>query len=202
MINRDNKNKFLVIPAIDIIAGECVRLSMGDYSKKIVYGIDPLEVALNFERLGFKRLHMVDLDGAGGESPVNLDVLERVSNGSSMEIQFGGGVKSLESAARVFGAGASRVICGSIAVEEPSLFEQMLKIFGSESIILGVDVREGKVAIKGWKQECDSDIFEMISNYQKFGMSQLICTDISKDGMLKGPAFEIYSTLKREFPGV
>ncbi|PKO99576.1 MAG: 1-(5-phosphoribosyl)-5-[(5-phosphoribosylamino)methylideneamino]imidazole-4-carboxamide isomerase [Bacteroidetes bacterium HGW-Bacteroidetes-8] len=197
-----SKPKFSVIPAIDIIAGECVRLSMGDYSKKIVYSTDPIEVAMNFQRFGFERLHLVDLEGARGESPVNLNVLERVSKGCTMEIQFGGGVKSLESATEVFSAGASRVICGSIAVENPSLFKEMLKIFGSERLILGVDIRDGKIAIKGWKKESDSDLFEIISNYAKIGVSQLICTDISKDGMLCGPAFDIYSSLKREFPGI
>ncbi len=188
-----------VIPAIDIIDGECVRLTRGDYDQKSSYYKDPLEVALRYEDCGLKRLHMVDLDGAKSKHPVNLRVLERVASRTSLDIQLGGGIKSYDALRDVFNAGASRAICGSVAVTHPDLFEQWLGEFGAEKIILGADTKDGKVAIAGWLESSQVGVEQIIERFASAGLKQVICTDIAKDGMLQGPSTPLYIALQQQF---
>jgi phosphoribosylformimino-5-aminoimidazole carboxamide ribotide isomerase len=189
-----------VIPAIDIIDGKCVRLSEGDYNRMKVYAEDPLEVAQEFERWGVKRLHLVDLDGAKAKRVINLPVLQRIADNTNLVIDFGGGVKSTEDLSRVFEAGAKQVTGGSIAVNQPALFESWLNEFGSERIILGADVKNGMVAINGWQQHSDWELNKFIQYYAQKGVTYVICTDVSKDGMLRGPALDLYGQLIADFP--
>lgn len=191
-----------IIPAIDIIGGECVRLSQGDYSRRTTYFKDPAEVARRFADCGLRRLHMVDLDGAKASSPCNLRVLERVVEATGMDVQYGGGIKSADSLRSVFSAGASRAICGSIAATQPERFAEWLGIFGPEKMILGADVKEGLIAINGWEEKASMGIEELIEMFRSGGLSQVICTDISKDGMLAGPSAEFYTSLAGRFPEV
>lgn len=193
-------NLFEVIPAIDIINGECVRLSMGDYKVVTKYSTNPVEIAKGFESLGFKKLHLVDLDGAKGDSSVNLMVLEKIAASTSMEIQFGGGIKSEESALRAFESGAGSVICGSLAVKDRELFLSLLSEQGPDRIILGVDVKDELVYINGWKEKTNNTIYDFISSFTEFGLKKVICTDIAKDGMLKGPSLDLYKALYQKFP--
>lgn len=193
-------NKFEVIPAIDIINGECVRLSMGDYEQVKKYGTNPLETALWFESLGFKKLHIVDLEGAKQESPVNLAVLEKIASNTSLVIQFGGGIKTQAIAKQVFDSGAHSIICGSIAVTNPEIMRDIIENYGAQNIILGLDIKEEKIAIKGWKEKSNNNIYEFISTYTAQGINRIICTDVSKDGMLQGPAFDLYKDLSTRFP--
>lgn len=199
-MKNNNKNRFEVIPAIDIINGECVRLSMGDYEQVKKYGSNPLETALWFESLGFKKLHIVDLEGAKQEMPVNLSVLENIAANTSFEIQFGGGIKTQAIAKQIFNSGAHSIICGSIAVTNPEILRDLLDIYGAQKIVLGLDIKEGKIAIKGWKKQYSNNIYEFISTHAALGINRIICTDISKDGMLLGPAFELYRNLNSKFP--
>lgn len=194
------KNKIEIIPAIDIIDGRCVRLAMGDYGKESRYSYDPLELALRYQDMGLKKLHLVDLDGAKGSEPRNLKVLERIAGGTSLFIEFGGGIKSHESAGRALSAGAARVVAGSIAVTNPLLTSQLIEIYGSDKIVLGLDLYEGKIAINGWIDKTDNKIEDVISYYAALKIKTLICTDISKDGMLSGPATELYKSLSAEYP--
>lgn len=191
-----------IIPAIDIIDGECVRLTCGDYNQKSSYYKDPLEVALKYEDCGLKRLHLVDLDGAKAHEPKNLRILERIANNTSLDLQYGGGIKNENALDSVFNAGANRAICGSIAVKEPDMFEKWLTKFGSEHIILGADTRDGKIAINGWLESSQVGVEELISRFAGFGLSQVICTDIAKDGMLKGPSTELYIALQKMFADI
>ena len=191
-----------IIPAIDVINGECVRLQQGDYSKKTSYFKDPLEVALRYEAIGTKRLHIVDLDGAKVSKPQNLKVLERITSRTSLDVQYGGGVKCDESLDMVFSSGARRAICGSIAITNPDKFELWLKKYGHSSMILGADALNGRVAINGWGEFSDMSVEEIISRFTPFALSQVICTDISKDGMLQGPSFELYKSLHEQFPNI
>lgn len=188
-----------IIPAIDIIDGECVRLTRGDYSQKSSYYKDPLDVALRYEDCGLKRLHMVDLDGAKSKHPVNLRILERVASRTSLDIQLGGGIKSHDALRNVFNAGASRAICGSVAVTHPDLFEQWLGEFGAEKIILGADTKDGKVAIAGWLESSQVGVEQIIERFASAGLKQVICTDIAKDGMLQGPSTPLYIALQQQF---
>ncbi len=188
-----------IIPAIDIIGGECVRLTQGDYGRKTSYFKDPAEVAVRYEAIGLRRIHLVDLDGAKASSPMNLKVLERVAARTKLDIQWGGGIKSADSLRAVLDSGANRVICGSVAVTDPESFAQWLKDFGPEHVILGADVRDGKVATHGWLRESERSVDELIDCFAPFGLSQVICTDISKDGMLQGPAFEMYERLQTKY---
>ncbi len=194
--------KIEIIPAIDLIGGECVRLTQGDYARKTAYYKDPLEVALRYEQAGIRRLHLVDLDGAKAARPENLEVLRRISQNTSLDIQYGGGIKNTEALQSVFGAGASRAICGSIAVREPELFRAWLEEFGSQRIILGADTRDGKIAINGWQESALLGVEELIEQFEGAGLSQVICTDISRDGMLLGPANALYSALQARFPQI
>lgn len=191
-----------IIPAIDIINGECVRLTQGDYAQKVSYFKDPSVVAKSYEDLGVKRLHVVDLDGAKGAFPVNLAVLEKIASTTTLDIQWGGGVKSEQALRAVFEAGANRAICGSIAVGEPEMFKSWITLFGAEHIILGADVRGGRVATHGWLEESQMGVEQLITAFQQAGLSQVVCTDISKDGMLQGPSFELYERLQAQFPDI
>ncbi|GJM28546.1 MAG: 1-(5-phosphoribosyl)-5-[(5-phosphoribosylamino) me thylideneamino] imidazole-4-carboxamide isomerase [Cyclobacteriaceae bacterium] len=189
-----------IIPAIDIIDGKCVRLSKGDYTRKTVYGDSPVEIARTYQEAGIKRLHLVDLDGAKAKKVVNLDVLEAIASNTTLRIDFGGGVQSTEDLKRVFTAGAAQVTGGSIAVKHPEIFQDWLREFGSEKVILGADVSNGKVAVSGWQERSDWDLFDFIDYYAEKAVKYVICTDVSKDGMLQGPAIDLYQELVKRYP--
>jgi phosphoribosylformimino-5-aminoimidazole carboxamide ribotide isomerase len=188
-----------LIPAIDIIDGQCVRLTKGDYDQKSVYGA-PLDMALEFERIGFKRLHMVDLDGAKSKHIVNDAVLQVVTTKTQLSIDFGGGIKSDEDIEKAFAAGASMVTIGSIAVTQPDLFMGWLKKYGTERIILGADVRHGKISINGWKEDSTEDLLPFLQKYVEAGVRNVLCTEISKDGTLAGPAIDLYKKVIETYP--
>jgi phosphoribosylformimino-5-aminoimidazole carboxamide ribotide isomerase len=194
--------KIEIIPAIDIIGGKCVRLSQGDYNRKTVYNEDPLDVAKMFETAGIRRLHLVDLDGAKVKHIVNYKVLERIAAKTNLVIDFGGGLKSDEDLKIAFESGAAMVTGGSIAVKEPELFLSWLEQFGSEKIILGADAKDGKIAVSGWQEATELLVVDFIAEYEKEGIRKVISTDISRDGMLAGPAFELYSEIMEKLPGV
>ncbi len=188
-----------LIPAIDIIDGQCVRLTKGDYDQKSVYGA-PLDMALEFERIGFKRLHMVDLDGAKSKHIVNDAVLQVVTTKTQLSIDFGGGIKSDEDIEKAFAAGASMVTIGSIAVTQPDLFMGWLKKYGTERIILGADVRHGKISINGWKEDSTENLLPFLQKYVEAGVRNVLCTEISKDGTLAGPAIDLYKKVIETYP--
>ena len=187
-----------LIPAIDIIEGKCVRLSKGDYSTKKIYNEDPLEVAKSFEAHGIQHLHLVDLDGAKSKHIVNHKILETIASKTSLKIDFGGGLKSDDDLRIAFESGARQITGGSIAVKDPETFESWLKNFGSEKIILGADTNDRKIAITGWTEDSNEEIIPFIQNYAEKGVQYIICTDISKDGMLQGPSFDLYREILRE----
>ena len=189
-----------IIPAIDLIDGSCVRLTQGDYDRKTTYYKDPLDVARRYEDCGIKRLHLVDLDGAKASHPVNLKVLERLATSTALQIQYGGGIKSSDALKEVFAAGAKRAICGSIAVKQPESFCEWLDAFGPERMVLGADTRNGRIAINGWLEAAQMGVEELIESFRNAGLSQVICTDIAKDGMLQGPATSLYQELLQQFP--
>lgn len=191
-----------IIPAIDIIDGKCVRLSGGDYSRKTVYRDDPLEMALELQAAGIKRLHLVDLDGAKAKKVVNLKVLKSIAGKTALEIDFGGGVQSREDLIKVFEAGARQVTGGSVAVTQPESFQQWLLEFGPGKIILGADVIDGKIAIGGWQERSDWDLEDFLDHYFQKGVRQTICTDVSKDGLLNGPSVDLYARLTETFPNL
>lgn len=184
-----------IIPAIDIIEGKCVRLSKGDYDTKKIYNESPLEVAKAFEAHGITYLHLVDLDGAKSKHIVNYKVLERLANKTSLKIDFGGGLKSDADINIAFESGASQITGGSIAVKSPETFMRWLDQYGSEKIILGADVKGTHIAIEGWLKTSEQTLFDFVHDYKKKGVEYVICTDISKDGMLEGPAFDLYKSL-------
>jgi phosphoribosylformimino-5-aminoimidazole carboxamide ribotide isomerase len=188
-----------LIPAIDIINGQCVRLTKGDYDQKTVYG-SPLEMAQEFERLGYKRLHMVDLDGAKSKHIVNSSVLCQITTETQLTVDFGGGIKTDEDIEIAFNHGAQMVTIGSIAVTEPERFMGWLKKYGAERIILGADVRNGKISINGWKEDSTEDLLPFLKKYIDAGVSKVLCTEISKDGTLAGPAIELYKRVMKEYP--
>ena len=181
-----------LIPAIDIIGGKCVRLTKGDYGTKKIYNENPLEVAKSFEDNGISYLHLVDLDGARSNRIVNYKVLEKLAIKTNLCIDFGGGIKSDEDIAIAFDSGASKITAGSVAVQKRALVEDWIRRFGAEKIILGADCKERMIATNGWLKSSEMDVIEFINSYNKTGISEVICTDISKDGMLKGPATELY----------
>lgn len=191
-----------IIPAIDIIDGKCVRLSQGDYDQKKVYNENPLEVAKMFEGAGIRRLHLVDLDGAKAQHIVNYKVLQKISEGTSLVIDFGGGLKSDDDLRIAFECGASMVTGGSIAVKNPDTFTTWIEKFGSGKIILGADVKNKKIAVGGWMEATDVDLIPFVRSFTQKGIDKVICTDISKDGMLQGPAVELYRNILNEFPGL
>ena len=189
--------KIEIIPATDIIGGACVRLAQGDYGRRTTYYRDPL-----LSLIHIRRLHMVDLDGAKASEPRNLAVLERVATKTTLEVQYGGGIKSRGALRSVFGAGASRAICGSIAVREPESFAEWLAEFGGGKLILGADIRDGAVAVQGWTERSEMTAQELIARFAPQGLAQVICTDIARDGMLFGTSAEFYAGLQGQFPGV
>jgi phosphoribosylformimino-5-aminoimidazole carboxamide ribotide isomerase len=187
-----------IIPAIDLIDGKCVRLSQGDYSQKTVYNENPLEVAKMFANAGILRLHLVDLDGAKANHIVNYKVLERITSATGLTVDFGGGLKSDDDLRIAFECGASMITGGSIAVKNPVVFSSWIKNYGGEKIILGADVKEEKIAIGGWLETTNLELMPFIKSYLQKGISKIICTDISKDGMLQGPATELYKKMLSE----
>ena len=191
-----------IIPAIDIIGGKCVRLSEGDYSTKKIYSENPLEVAKQYDDLGFKRLHLVDLDGAKSKKIVNIDVLESIVSNTSLWVDFGGGIRSSRDLKMAFNAGASQVTGGSIAVNNPDLFREWITDYGTEKIILGADVRNEKIAISGWEENSGLDLFTFLERYMSLGLREVICTDVAKDGMLQGPSFDLYAKIQSKFPDI
>ena len=191
-----------IIPAIDIIDGKCVRLTKGDYTTQKIYNEDPLEVAKAFEGSGVSYLHVVDLDGAKSKSIVNHKVLEKLATNTGLKIDFGGGLKSDEDLRIAFASGAKQITVGSIAIKEPRIFKQWLKQYGSEKIILGADVKGDFIAVSGWMETSDKTIVPFIKKYQDEGIQYVICTDISKDGMMEGPSFGLYKSLLIECPEI
>lgn len=189
-----------IIPAIDLIDGKCVRLSQGDYQQKTIYNENPLEVAKMFADAGIRRLHLVDLDGAKAHHIVNHKVLETIASRTNLIIDFGGGLKSDDDLRIAFECGASMVTGGSIAVKNPKVFASWIEKFGGEKIILGADVKEEKVAVGGWIETTDLELMPFIQNYMAKGISKVICTDISKDGMLSGPATDLYKKMLEQEP--
>ncbi len=191
-----------IIPAIDIIDGKCVRLSQGDYAKVTEYRADPLEVARQFEDAGLQRLHLVDLDGARSARIVNYRVLERIATHTHLFIDFGGGLKSDDDARIAFECGAQQITGGTIAVANRELFLGWINRYGRERIILGADVKDGKVAISGWQEQSALELEPFLSDYMQQGIQYAICTDVSKDGLLQGSAIELYKKLRELFPDI
>ena len=189
-----------IIPAIDIIDAKCVRLSQGDYAQKKIYNENPLEVAKEFEANGIKRLHLVDLDGAKSSRIVNYKVLENIATHTKLTIDFGGGLKTDDDLRIAFESGASMVTGGSIAVKNPPVFLSWLQKFGSEKIILGADVKNENIAVSGWQEGTELNMFDFLRDYTAKGVSKIICTDISKDGMLQGSNVDLYVKIKQQFP--
>lgn len=191
-----------IIPAIDLIDGKCVRLTQGDYAQKKIYNENPLEVAKEFADAGIQKLHVVDLDGARGGGIVNHKVLERIASGTDLEIDWGGGMKSDDDLRIAFESGATQVTGGTIAVKKPDVFLSWLERYGAEKIILGTDVRGDKIAVSGWEEASDRELFEFLADYVAKGVRYTICTDVSKDGLLQGTARELYARIRKEQPEV
>lgn len=191
-----------IIPAIDIIEGRCVRLSQGDYAQRKVYDASPVDMAKRYADCGVKRIHVVDLDGAKSASPQNLKTLERMAVGAAVEIEWGGGLKSEESLRAIFDYGATYAIVGSVAAQRRELFAEWLQMFGGDKMILGADVRNGKVSVNGWLEDLAISIEELIDGFLPYGLNQVICTDITKDGMLEGPSFGLYTDLQSRYESV
>ncbi len=189
-----------LIPAIDIINGQCVRLTKGDYNQKKIYNDNPAEVAKHFENLGFKRLHVVDLDGAKSKHLVNESVLSDITTKTSLIVDFGGGIKTEEDLEKAFAAGAAMVTVGSIAVTQPDLFIKWLDKYGADRLILGADVRNGKISINGWKEDSAEDLLPFLKQYIDRGIKNVLCTEISKDGTLQGPAINLYKEIMAAYP--
>nr|WP_320023454.1 1-(5-phosphoribosyl)-5-[(5-phosphoribosylamino)methylideneamino]imidazole-4-carboxamide isomerase [uncultured Draconibacterium sp.] len=194
--------KIEIIPAIDLIDAKCVRLSQGDYNQKTIYNENPLEVAKMFEDAGITRLHLVDLDGAKAKHIVNYKVLETIAGKTNLVIDFGGGLKSDKDLEIAFNSGAAMVTGGSIAVKEKDTFLSWLEKFGSEKIILGADAKDGNIAVSGWLETTELGVIDFISEFHKQGISKVISTDISRDGMLSGPSFELYADIMKKLPEV
>jgi phosphoribosylformimino-5-aminoimidazole carboxamide ribotide isomerase len=191
-----------IIPAIDVIDGKCVRLSNGDFERKTVYRNNPLEVAKEFESIGLRRLHIVDLDGAKHGKVTNLTVLETIANRTNLTIDFGGGIKTDHDIQAVFDAGASIASIGSVAVKEPEKFFSWLKKYGSGKILLGADVNGEKLAINGWQTGTEIDVFAFLESCFAKGVTQFFCTDISKDGLLQGASVELYRKITERLPNL
>ncbi len=187
-----------IIPAIDIIEGKCVRLSKGDYNTKKIYNENPLEVAKSFQDHGIEHLHLVDLDGAKSSHIVNHKILEQIATKTKLKVDFGGGLKSDKDLEIAFESGANQITGGSIAVKNPEIFQSWLQKFGSEKIILGADAKNRKIAVSGWLEDSDKEIIPFIQNFEEKGVKYVICTDISKDGMLEGPSFQLYEEILSE----
>ena len=191
-----------LIPAIDIIEGKCVRLTKGDYSQKTVYRDSPVDVAKEFEDMGFKRLHVVDLDGAKSKHIVNTSVLKEITTQTHLTVDFGGGIKTDDDISQAFEAGASMVTVGSVAVTNPQLFEEWLGKYGADRMILGADVRQGMISINGWKEDSQEPLIPFLKRYIDEGVKNVLCTEISRDGMLQGPALPLYQEIMKTYPGL
>ena len=192
--------KIELIPAIDIIGGQCVRLTKGDYDQKTVYSDSPATMAKEFEALGFQRLHVVDLAGAKSKHIVNDAVLQTITTETNLTVDFGGGIKTDEDIEKAFASGAAMVTIGSIAVTQPELFMGWLSTYGTERIILGADVRHGKISINGWKEDSSEDLLPFLRKYVDAGVKNVLCTEISKDGTLAGPAIDLYRRIMEAYP--
>ena len=188
------------IPAIDLIEGKCVRLTQGDYATSHVYAEDPVDMARRFEDMGFTRLHLVDLDGAKSRHVVNDHVLKAITRATKLIVDFGGGVKTDDDMARVLNAGAEMVTCGSIAVTQPDTVLGWMERYGAEHLILGADAKDGKISINGWQEDSAYELMPFLQRYLDAGMMHVLCTDISRDGMLQGPATALYSSIMQAFP--
>lgn len=191
-----------IIPAIDIIDGKCVRLTQGDYAQKKVYNEDPLEVAKSFEGAGLTRLHLVDLDGAKAGAVRNWKVLEKIAGGASLKIDFGGGIKAEKDLEIVFNSGAALATIGSMAVKQPGIMTEWIRQYGPEKFLLGADVKGERIAVSGWLETTDKNVFDFIGDYVARGISQVFCTDVSKDGLLQGPSTDLYKKIIERFPGL
>ena len=191
-----------LIPAIDIIDGRCVRLTKGNYNEKTIYHGNPVDVAKEFEQLGLTRLHLVDLDGAKSDHVINIDVLKAISTQTNLHVDFSGGIKSDDDIKDVFNNGANMVTIGSVAVNNPYLFNKWLKEYGPQKIILGADIKNGSIAINGWKDETKKSIYSFLEHYISLGIINILCTDITKDGTLSGPAYNLYTEILRRFPEI
>jgi phosphoribosylformimino-5-aminoimidazole carboxamide ribotide isomerase len=189
-----------IIPAIDLIEGKCVRLTQGDYAQKKIYNEDPLEVAKAFEGIGLMRLHLVDLDGAKAGEVVNWKVLEKIANQTNLKIDFGGGIKKESTLKTVINTGATYATIGSLAVNNRDLFEEWIEKFGATIFMLGADVYEEKIAIGGWLEKTNIDVFTFMQSYLEKGLTQMFCTDIQKDGKLLGPSIDLYKKIITNFP--
>ena len=189
-----------IIPAIDIIEGKCVRLTEGDYAQKKIYNEDPLEVAKQFEGVGLMRLHLVDLDGAKSGKVINWKVLEKIANKTNLVIDFGGGIKTEATLKTVLDTGATYATIGSLAVKERAVFEQWIEQFGADIFMLGADVHTEKIAVGGWIEKTEIDVYDFIGSYMNKGVTQLFCTDIQKDGKLEGPSIELYQKILAKYP--
>ncbi|MEY3539242.1 MAG: hypothetical protein RL188_659 [Bacteroidota bacterium] len=191
-----------IIPAIDIIEGKCVRLTEGDYAQKKIYNEDPLEVAKQFEGVGLMRLHLVDLDGAKAGEVVNWKVLEKIANKTNLAIDFGGGIKTEATLKTVIDTGAKYATIGSLAVNNRVLFEAWIARYGASVFLLGADVFEEKIAVGGWIEKTNIDLYDFIESYIQKGVTQLFCTDIQKDGKLEGPSLALYEKVIAQFPNL
>lgn len=191
-----------IIPAIDIIDGKCVRLTQGDYAQKTVYNENPLEVAKEFEGAGLKRLHLVDLDGAKEGTVKNWAVLQQIAANTSLSIDFGGGIKQDKDLKIVFESGAAYATVGSLAVKQPDIFQGWLNDYGADKFLLGADVKSEKIAVAGWLETTDIDIYDFLTDYVVKGIQQVFCTDVSKDGKLEGPSIDLYKKIIEKFPSL
>lgn len=189
-----------LVPAIDLIEGKCVRLTKGDYATEKVYNEDPVSVAREFESYGFKRIHVVDLDGARSKHVVNYRILEKIATHTALTIDFGGGIKTDEDLRITFDCGVTMATIGSVAVTSPDTFYHWLQQYGAEHIILGADVKDGQISINGWKENSSHDLIPFLTQYINNGVTNVLCTEISKDGMLQGPAIDLYKTIMQTFP--
>lgn len=189
-----------LIPAIDIINGQCVRLTKGEYDQKTVYSSTPLELAKEFERIGYQRLHVVDLDGARSRHIVNTPTLQQLASKTRLTIDFGGGIKTDEDIEAAFANGAAMVTVGSIAVTHPELLCAWIEKYGAQRIILGADVRNGRISINGWKEDSAEDLLPFLRKYVDWGIRNVLCTEISKDGTLAGPAIGLYQEIMQAYP--
>lgn len=189
-----------LIPAIDLIDGKCVRLTKGDYNQKKIYNENPVEIAKGFEEMGFQRLHVVDLDGARSKHIVNVDVLRAITTETHLTVDFGGGIKSEDDIEKAFANGASMVTIGSIAVTQPELFLKWLDQYGADKLILGADVKKGMISINGWKEDSAEQLLPFLKKYIDHGVKNVLCTEISKDGTLQGPALSLYREIMAAYP--
>lgn len=191
-----------VIPAIDLMDGKVVRLTEGDFSKKEVYPMDPLELSLLYERMGFKRLHVVDLDGARSGEMVNKDIVEEICAATSLRVDYGGGIRENKQIEKAFQLGIEQVTVGSIAIKNPKMLKQWMKDFGADKFIIAADSKNGKISTGGWLESSTKDLMEFVGEWQKEGINWFLCTDISKDGKMEGPNFSMYEELLRLYPTI